>query len=71
VIIYLHLLLNEKPGLTNFVSWHLQQEFQRDSLSGIAASVLTVALRGIKRKNGNDAASLGMAINHLATVKNR
>ncbi len=37
VMIYLHLWLNERPGLTGFVSRHIPDEFQVDTLTAPAA----------------------------------
>jgi len=38
-------------------------------MTGVATSVLTVSTRATKRKSDDDAASLAMAINHLANAK--
>jgi hypothetical protein len=39
VIIYLRLWLNEKPGLTNFVSRQLPEEIQIDSMGAPASTM--------------------------------
>jgi hypothetical protein len=62
VIVYLHLWLNEKPGLKNFVSRHLPAELQIDSMTGAAASLLMLQSKPIKQKSDNDAISLAAAI---------
>jgi hypothetical protein len=69
MIIHLHLWLNEKLGITNFVSLHLPAEYQGDSMSGPAAAVLTLASRGTKQKSDDYVASLAFAITHLANGK--
>ena len=71
VIVYLRLWLNEKPGLTNFVSRHLPAELQIDSMTGAAASLLTLQSKSIKWKSTDDAVSLAAAISELASAKKR
>jgi hypothetical protein len=71
VIVYLRLWLNEKPGLTNFVSRHLPAELQIDSMTGAAASLLRLQSKSIKRKSTDDAVSLAAAISELASAKKR
>ena len=63
--------MNEKPGLTNFVSRHLPAELQIDSMTGAAASLLTLQSKSLKRKSSDDALSLAAAISELASAKKK
>jgi hypothetical protein len=70
MVIYLRLWLNERPGLTNFVSPQLPDEIQVDSMVGPGAAA--VAKRQLVSDNSRLRKSpdiIADSINHLAKAK--